>query len=240
MRCGYKTNTKARYDSHLNRKYPCKDSREDQVDIDRLSSERSLSDEAPTKTELSHTCAKNQEHKSDENIDTDIYKRTVEKTTDKDGNIHTVINNDIDLNIHIDYKLLLREDLGQVMKALLNEPNNIEPFKDLYQIKVPMRAIHEEYSYPKIISMFDDYVMFMNTRKKMKTFTDTDNKNLLSFAPGLFNGIYLHALLKSESASSRINDIFSNIFVNAHDHDEHCEQANNTTTESIDRHSDTK
>lgn len=239
MRCGYETKSKARYDAHVNRKYPCKDSRgnrDESVDIDKLATDQSSSSEVkqtqfasfslnsdgtPTKTTIKQrkVSEKNSENKMDPENPYG-YRRTVETSVDDNGNTHTVVNNDIDLNIHIDYKLLLREDLGQVMMAILNEPNNMEAFKDLYQIKVPMKLIHEEYTYPRIISMFDDYVMFMNARRIMKTFTDTDNKNLLSFAPGLFNGIYINAIIKTEESSSRIGNIFRKVFMNGEDEEE--------------------
>lgn len=223
QRCGYETKSKSRYDAHINRKYPCKDSRnnkdDESVDIDKLAIDQSLnSDDTSTKTAIKQRQINDK--KSENKSDSDNpygYRRTVESSVDDNGNTHTIVNNDIDLNIHIDYKLLLREDLGQVMMAILNEPNNIEAFKDLYQIKVPMKLIHEEYKYPRIISMFDDYVMFMNARRIMNTFTDTDNKNLLSFAPGLFNGIYINAIIKAEESSSRIGNIFRKVFMNDND-----------------------
>jgi len=131
-------------------------------------------------------------------------ENTSSDSSEEDGNTNnTVVNNrDIDLNIRIDYKLLLREDLGELMNDILNEPNNIDAFKELYQIKVPIRRIHEEYPYQKIIMIFEDYIMFMYARKKIKTYTEYDHKNTLLFAPALFNGIYLNAVIKSESDST--------------------------------------
>ena len=36
----------------------------------------------------------------------------------------------------------------------------------------------------------------------MKTYTEYDHKNTLLFAPALFHGIYLNAVIKSESGST--------------------------------------
>lgn len=241
-RCGYSTNDKGRFNAHMNRKFPCKEKQttkpssnnnqntsemikrkeaatksvnkdDEQVDIERLSSEQSTKREKNTANNGNTGIpgqkqpVRQQQHPNsrDENTPSD--------SSEEDGNTsNAVVNNrDIDLNIRIDYKLLLREDLGELMNDILNEPNNIDAFKELYQIKVPIRRIHEEYPYQKIIMMFEDYIMFMYARKTIKTYTEYDHKNTLLFAPALFQGIYLNALIKSESGStSYLSKILSN------------------------------
>lgn len=174
---------------------------EQQVDIDRLSSEQSTKrgrnvinngnpgQQQPVRQQDPNS--RNENTSSDHSEDSNT------------SNNNTVVNNrDIDLNIRIDYKLLLREDLGELMNDILNEPNNIDAFKELYQIKIPIRRIHEEYPYQKIIMIFEDYIMFMYARKTIKTYTEYDHKNTLLFAPALFHGIYLNAVIKSESGST--------------------------------------
>ena len=229
-RCGYSTNDKGRFNAHMNRKFPCKEKQtnkpssnnnqntaemmkrkeavtksvnkdDEQVDIERLSSEQSTKREKNTANNGNPGQQQpvRQQHPNSRN------ENTSSDSSEEDGNTNnnTVVNNrDIDLNIRIDYKLLLREDLGELMNDILNEPNNIDAFKELYQIKVPIRRIHEEYPYQKIIMMFEDYIMFMYARKTIKTYTEYDHKNTLLFAPALFHGIYLNAVIKSESGST--------------------------------------
>lgn len=231
-RCGYSTNDKGRFNAHMNRKFPCKEKQtnkptsnnnqntaeimkmkkatttksvnkdDEQVDIERLSSEQSSRRERHTATNNGNPGQQQpvrQKHPNSRN------ENTSSDSSEEDGNTNnnTVVNNrDIDLNIRIDYKLLLREDLGELMNDMLNEPNNIDAFKELYQIKIPIRRIHEEYPYQKIIMMFEDYIMFMYARKTIKTYTEYDHKNTLLFAPALFQGIYLNAMIKSESGST--------------------------------------
>ena len=233
-RCGYATNDKGRINAHMNRKFPCKEKQtnkpssnnnqnteemikrkeaatkavnkdDEQVDIERLSSERSTKREKNTANNRNPGQKQPQQPVMQQQHSNSRNENTSSDSSEEDGNTNnnTVVNNrDIDLNIRIDYKLLLREDLGELMNDILNEPNNIDAFKELYQIKVPIRRIHEEYPYQKIILMFEDYIMFMYARKTIKTYTEYDHKNTLLFAPALFHGIYLNAVIKSESGST--------------------------------------
>lgn len=229
-RCGYTTNDKGRFNAHINRKFPCKEKTKvtppsantdhhttgskavakvvhndhQQVDIERLSSEQLLNKEKVFVNNENGNSRQQQQSVRQQKLNNLRDESAPSGSFKEDGNTdNTVVNDtDIDLNIRIDYKLLLREDLGELMNDILNEPNNIDAFKELYQIKVPIRKIHEEYPYQKIILMFEDYIMFMYARKTMKTYTAYDHKNTLLFAPALFNGIYLNALIKSESGST--------------------------------------
>lgn len=207
-RCGYKTNEKGRYTAHINRKFPCKvkknltagNEEDDMVDISKLQSDGEQQHTKKTTVDKSRNNKQQQHNKPS----TSQNESTRSDSSEEDNVSSNTNNNDtnIDLNIRIDYNLLLRQDLGKVMIDLLNEPNNMDAFKDLYQIKVPISQIYEEYPYQKIISMFEDYITFMYARKTMKTYTSYDHKNSLSFAPALFQGIYLNAVIKSETAST--------------------------------------